>query len=57
MYVKEQMRRSSIQVTADIYGHLIRRANVSFVDKLDELPKQGKNHSAPIRTWDASAAK
>jgi hypothetical protein len=38
--VKEQMGRSSIQVTVDIYGHLIRRANLFFVDKLDELPKQ-----------------
>jgi hypothetical protein len=28
---------SSIQVTVDIYGHLIPGANVSFVDKLDEL--------------------
>jgi hypothetical protein len=39
VYTKAQMGRSSIQVTVDIYGHLIRRANVSFVDKLDELPK------------------
>lgn len=40
VYVKEQMGHSSIQVTVDTYGHLIRGANVSFVDKLDELPKQ-----------------
>jgi integrase len=40
VYVKEQMGHSSIQVTVDTYGHLIPSANVSFVDKLDELPKQ-----------------
>ena len=34
------MGHSSIQVTVDIYGHLIPGANVSFVDKLDELPAQ-----------------
>ena len=38
VYVKEQMGHSSIQFTVDIYGHLIPGANVSFVDKLDELP-------------------
>jgi integrase len=40
VYVKEQMGHSSIQVTVDTYGHLIPGANVSFVDKLDELPTQ-----------------
>lgn len=34
-YVKEQMGHSSIQVTVDIYGHLIPGANVSWVDSLD----------------------
>ena len=29
------MGHSLIQVTVDIYGHLIPGANVSFVDKLD----------------------
>ena len=40
VYVKEQMGHSSIQVTVDIYGHLIPGANVSFVDRLDEVPAQ-----------------
>ena len=40
VYVKEQMGHSSIQVTVDTYGHLIPGANVSFIDKLDELPAQ-----------------
>jgi integrase len=51
VYVKEQMGHSSIQVTVDTYGHLIPGANVSFVDKLDELPtekQETKQHqSAP----------
>jgi integrase len=38
VYVKEQMGHSSIQVTVDTYGHLIPGANVSFVDRLDEVP-------------------
>ncbi len=37
-YVKEQMGHSSIQVTVDIYGHLIPGANVACVDRLDTEP-------------------
>jgi integrase len=40
VYVKEQMGHSSIQVTVDIYAHLIPGANVSFVDTLDAEPGQ-----------------
>jgi integrase len=40
VYVKEQMGHSSIQVTVDIYGHLIPGANVRFVDQLDEVLPQ-----------------
>jgi len=36
-YVRDQMGHSSIQVTVDIYGHLIPSANISFVDMLDTL--------------------
>lgn len=54
VYVKEQMGHSSIQVTVDTYGHLIPGANVSFVDKLDEMPiqteKTSQHQSAPGRT-------
>jgi integrase len=39
VYVKEQMGHSSIQVTVDIYGHLIPGSNVSFVDTLDFKPQ------------------
>ena len=36
-YVRDQMGHSSIQVTVDIYGHLIPGANISYVDKLDAM--------------------
>lgn len=35
-YVKEQMGHSSINVTVDIYGHLVPGGNRAAVDKLDE---------------------
>ena len=34
-YVKEQMGHSSINVTVDIYGHLVPGENYQAVDKLD----------------------
>jgi integrase len=34
-YVKEQMGHKSIQVTVDVYGHLIPGENKSAVDRLD----------------------
>jgi len=34
VYVKEQMGHSSIQVTVDLYGHLIRGRNIQAVDRL-----------------------
>jgi len=36
--VKEQMGHHSIQVTVDIYGHLIPGSNKQAVDRLDEMP-------------------
>lgn len=35
-YVKEQLGHASIQVTVDIYGHLIPGANRQAVDRLDD---------------------
>jgi integrase len=49
-YVKEQMGHSSIQVTVDIYGHLIPGANVSFIDSLDAVPKDEKTSPQPPAT-------
>ena len=44
VYVKEQMGYSSIQVTVDIYGHLIPGANRQAVDRLDHAT--GRNPGA-----------
>jgi integrase len=33
-YVKEQMGHSSIQVTVDIYGHLVAGGNIKWIDRL-----------------------
>ncbi len=36
-YVKDQLRHSSIQITVDIYGHLVPGGNRQAVDKLDDV--------------------
>ena len=41
------MGHSSIQVTVDIYGHLIPGANVAFVDKLDGLTSPQQSATQP----------
>ena len=49
------MGHSSIQVTVDIYGHLIPGSDVAFVDRLDAIPannpktstQQSATHRAP----------
>jgi len=40
VYVKEQMGHSSIQVTVDLYGHLIPGGNKQAVDRLDQQPEK-----------------
>ena len=57
VYVKEQMGHSSIQVTVDIYGHLIPSANVSFVDRLDEAVKQEEKTTLQQNATQAQLAK
>jgi integrase len=47
VYVKEQMGHSSIQVTVDTYGHLIPGANVSYVDRLDEVSEAPSKTTPP----------
>jgi integrase len=37
-YVRDQLGHSSIQVTVDVYGHLVPGSNRAAVDRLDELP-------------------
>ena len=36
-YVKDQMGHSSIQVTVEVYGHLVRGGNRAAVDRLDDV--------------------
>jgi integrase len=45
-YVKEQMGHSSIQVTVDIYGHLVPGGNRQAVDRLDDVPITKKASTA-----------
>jgi integrase len=47
VYVKEQLGHSSIQITVDIYGHLIPGTNKKAVDKLDDLDTPTCTLSAP----------
>lgn len=37
-YIRDQLGHSSIQVTVDIYGHLVPGSNRAAVDRLDERP-------------------
>jgi len=37
VYVKEQLRHSSIDITVDIYGHLIPSSNREAVNRLDDM--------------------
>ncbi|MEA2063450.1 MAG: site-specific integrase, partial [Gemmatimonadota bacterium] len=50
VYVKEQLGHSSIQITVDIYGHLIPSSNREAVNQLDDSPK-----SAIIRNLSATS--
>jgi integrase len=53
-YVRDQMGHSSIQVTVDIYGHLVPGSNKQAVDRLDEPVEkhQTEGESATIRNQD-----
>jgi integrase len=37
VYVKEQMGHASIQITVDVYGHLVPGGNRAAVDRLDDI--------------------
>ena len=50
-YVRDQMGHSSIQVTVDIYGHLIPGANVSFVDRLDGQTSPQQSATPPQQSY------
>lgn len=59
VYVKEQMGHSSIQVTVDLYGHLIPGGNKQAVDRLDgkifQTAEQGKYRAAVPSRDEASS--
>ena len=52
-YVKEQMGHSSIQVTVDIYGHLIPGADIKWIDRLDAktTPQPNATQAQPEQVW------
>ena len=56
-YVREQMGHHSIQITVDIYGHLIPGANRQAVDRLDDAthPDAPPAHPNPSRRMEAVA--
>jgi integrase len=47
-YVKDQMGHSSIQITVDIYGHLVPGGNRAAVDKLDGEVTTTKQHEVAV---------
>ncbi len=49
VYVKEQMGHSSIQITVDIYGHLIPNSNREMVNRLDSQPTATYPQPAKIK--------
>ena len=51
-YVKEQMGHHSIQVTVDIYGHLVPGGNRAEVDRLDDAQENAPE--ATIRNLSAT---
>ncbi|MDI6688620.1 MAG: site-specific integrase [Desulfobacterales bacterium] len=49
VYVKEQLGHSSIQITVDIYGHLIPSSNRKAVNRLDNS-QQSATYTQPAKT-------
>jgi integrase len=52
VYVKEQLGHSSIQMTVDIYGHLIPSSNRQAVNKLD-TPRRSATYPQPAKKEEA----
>lgn len=55
-YIKEQMGHHSIQVTVDIYGHLVPGGNKAAVDRLDEPAPANPASPEPGLTQDGPTA-
>jgi hypothetical protein len=48
VYVKEQMGHASIQITVDIYGHLVPGGNRAAVDRLDDVAVKPESVAQPL---------
>ncbi len=56
-YVQQQLGHSSIQVTVDVYGHLIPGANRAAVDRLDAQPTRNPGATATEKQAGQNGAK
>jgi integrase len=56
-YVKEQMGHSSIQITVDIYGHLVPGGNIKWIDRLSSRGKVTGTTVEPKVKTEALAAR
>jgi integrase len=56
-YVSRQLGHSSIQVTVDIYGHLIPGANRAAVDRLDAAPTRNPDATETVSAHERKGAK
>ena len=56
-YVRDQLGHSSIQVTVDVYGHLMPGGNRAAVDRLDDCPAGATNRNPGATTSPLSEAK
>jgi integrase len=56
-YVKEQLGHSSIQVTVDVYGHLVPGSNRAAVDRLDEVPVRNPGATSGTESKSKKTAK
>jgi integrase len=48
--VHKQMGHRSIQITIDVYGHLIPGENVAWIDTLDKTPQKSRPRTHTSRT-------
>ena len=49
VYVKDQMGHHSIQVTVDVYGHLVPGANRAAVNRLDDVDSELRPTATPAQ--------
>ena len=56
-YVRDQLGHKSIQITCDVYGHLVPGGNRAAVDRLDDASIRIPGASDPLKEVDADDAK